>query len=239
MQQNSKYKPFYKQFLRLRKNIQNRPKLFKFKRQKWKKFQQYSKTQLAPFKRFKIKDQFQFSVSKFASKGNSFQKKFRDNLHELKGFGLFYGKLKKKYLKKHMLTSLKAKTLFDYRHRILKFFESRLDIILYRAHFSLTVESARQYILHGHILVNGVPVTIKSYILQENDLIEVHCDPKGRKQIKESLDRSNFWPIPPKHLIINYKTLQIIFSYTNSSNSIPIFNHYLNINALTINMRNL
>ena len=35
MKQNKRYKPFYKQFLRLRKNIQDRPKLFKFKRQKW------------------------------------------------------------------------------------------------------------------------------------------------------------------------------------------------------------
>ena len=31
MKQNKRNKPFYKQFLRLRKNIQDRPKLFKFK----------------------------------------------------------------------------------------------------------------------------------------------------------------------------------------------------------------
>lgn len=239
MKKNSRYKPFYKQFLRLRRNIQNRPKLFKFKRQKWKKFQQYSKNSLTPFKRFKIKDQFQFSASKFASKGNSFQRKFRDTLYEQKVFRLFYGSLKKKYLKKQIFLALKLRTFLDYRYQLIKLFESRLDIVLYRANFCLTIESARQYILHGHILVNRIPVKIKSYILQENDLIEIQCDLKGRKLIKENLEKSNFWPIPPKHLIINYKTLQILFLYTNHSNLMPIFNHYININALTIDPKRL
>ena len=93
MVQNKRYKPFYKQFLRLRKNVQNRPKLFKFKKQKWARFQQYSKKQLKFYRRFKIKDQLQLSVSKFASRGNSFQKKFRNNLYDRKVFSLFYGKL--------------------------------------------------------------------------------------------------------------------------------------------------
>ena len=74
MKPNKRYKPFYKQFLRLRKNVQDRPKLFKFKKQKWQNIQRYSKNQLKFYKRFKTKDQFQLSVSKFASRGNSFQK---------------------------------------------------------------------------------------------------------------------------------------------------------------------
>lgn len=233
MVKKSRYKPFYKQFLRLKKNIQNRPKLFKFKRQKWKKFQQYSKNQLKFYKRFKIKDQFQLSASRFASRGNSFQKKFRDNLYERKAFSLFYGKLKKKYLKRHVIAS------FNSQHAVLKFFESRLDTVLYRANFSLTIESARQFILHGHILVNGVSVRSKSYILKENDLISVGNDIKTRNLIKKSLDRSNFWPIPPKHLVINYRTLQILFIYTTTSNLMPVFNYYLNVNSLTMNIKKL
>ena len=52
-----RYKPFYKQFLRLRENVQDRPKLFKFNRQKWKQLQHFSKNKLKFYKRFKIKDQ--------------------------------------------------------------------------------------------------------------------------------------------------------------------------------------
>lgn len=241
MVSKKRHKPFYKQFLRLRKNIQNRPKLFKFRKQKWVRFQQYSKNQLKFFKRFKIKDQFQLSASKFASRGNSFQKKFRNNLYERKVFSLFYGKLKKKYLKKYILQFISSKPSFnnsiDFRHETLRFFESRLDTVLYRANFSSSIKSASQLILHGHVLVNGIQVKTKSYILKANDSIEIAHSLKSRNLVKKSLDRSNFWPIPPKHLLVNYKTLQIIFIYTNTSNLMPVFNHYLNIDSVITHIK--
>lgn len=241
MIQKKRYKPFYKQFLRLRKNIQDRPKLFKFKKQKWVKFQQYSKNQLKFYRRFKIKDQFQLSVSKFASRGNSFQRKFRNNLYERKAFSLFYGKLKKNYIKKHVLESIKSRStsnnFMDFRYKALKFFESRLDTVLYRSNFSLSIKGASQLILHGHVLVNGSPVKTKSYILKTNDLIEIAYNTKSRNLVKKNLDRSNFWPIPPKHLLINYKTLQILFVYNNTSNLMPVFNHYLNIDSIITNIK--
>jgi ribosomal protein S4 len=236
-----RHKPFYKQFLRLRRNIQNRPKLLKFKKQKWVRFQQYSKNQLKFFKRFKIKDQFQLSVSKFASRGNSFQKKFKNNLYDRKVFSLFYGKLKKKYFKKYIsqFANMRRSTgnFIDFRQRTLKFFESRLDTVLYRANFSLSIKSASQLIFHGHVLVNGVQVRTKSYVLKVNDLVEIAYSLKSRNLVKNNLDRSNFWPIPPKHLLINYNTLQILFIYTDTSNLMPAFNHYLNIDSIITNIK--
>jgi ribosomal protein S4 len=242
MKYKKRYKPFYKQFLRLRKNVQDRAKLFRFKKQKWQRFQQYSKNQLGFFKRFKIKDQFQLSVSKFASRGNSFQKKFRNNLHQRKLFSLFYGGLRKKYLKKSIIKSINTKnyinsSMTDFRYKALRFFESRLDTVLYRASFSLSIKDASQLILHGHILVNGVPVRTKSYLLKTHDLVEVAYQVKSRTLIKRSLERSNFWPIPPKHLLVNYKTLQILFVYSEDSNLMPTFNHYLNLNSVISNIK--
>ena len=234
-----RYKPFYKQFLRLRKNVQDRLKLFKFQKQKWKRLQQYSKSQLKFYKRFKIKDQFQFYVSRFTSRGNSFQKKFRNQLHERKLFSLFYGGLKKKYLKNVIKkNSLVQKHDMNRLSQILKFFESRLDIVLYRAKFALSVKGAAQLIKHGHVSINGNVVKSKSYILKCNDLIEISQNKKSRVLIQKNLDRSNFWPIPPKHLLVNYRTLQILFVYENSSNLMPVFNHYLNINSVVTNIRN-
>ena len=240
MVHKKRYKPFYKQFLRLRKNIQNRPKLLKFRKQKWIKFQHYLKNQFKFFKRFKIKDQFQFSVSKFASRGNSFQKKFKINLREQKNFSLFYGSLKKKYFKNHISYFINSKSLFnsfDYRHRILIFFESRLDTILYRANFTSSIRNASQLILHGCILVNQIIVTIKSYILKTNDLIEITHFTKSRNLVTRKLDKSNFWPIPPKYLLINYKTLQILYIFTNNLNLIPVFNHYLNLDSVVASIK--
>ena len=241
MPHKKRYKPFYKQFLLLRKNVQNRPKIFKFKKQKWAKFQQYSKNQLKFHRRFKIKDQFQLSVSKFTSRGNSFQKKFRNNLYERKIFSLFYGKLKKKYLKRHILQAIRSKTVsnnfMDFRYKVLRFFESRLDTVLYRANFSLSIKSAAQQIHHGHVLVNGEVIRTRSYILKTNDLIEIVPNKRSRNLVKKNLDRSNFWPIPPKHLLINYKTLQVLFIYETTSNLMPIFNHYLNIDSVITNIQ--
>lgn len=242
MKYKKRHKPFYKQFLRLKQNIQDRPKLFTFKKQKWQKFHENLKKQLKFYKRFKIKDQFQLSVSKFASKGNSFKRKFKNNLHERKIFSLFYGSLKKKYLKKSILKCIKTKNsgnsnLTDYRHVTFEFFESRLDNVLHKANFSLSIQEASQLILHGHVLINGKPVKTKSYKLKTNDLIEIAPNVKSRILVKKSVDRSNFWTLPPKHLLINYKTLQILFVYSNSSNLMPVLNHSLNLNSVIAHIK--
>ena len=46
MKYKKRNKPFYKQFLRLRQNVQNRTKLFTFKKQKWQRFNLTLKKQL-------------------------------------------------------------------------------------------------------------------------------------------------------------------------------------------------
>ncbi|MDX1718363.1 MAG: 30S ribosomal protein S4 [Anderseniella sp.] len=51
--------------------------------------------------------------------------------------------------------------------------ESRLDAVVYRAKFVPTVFAARQFVNHGHVLVNGKRVTIPSYRVKIDDVIEV------------------------------------------------------------------
>ncbi len=57
--------------------------------------------------------------------------------------------------------------------------ESRLDAVIYRANFVPTVFSARQFINHKHILVNGKCVNIPSYRLKVGDIVQVR--EKSRK----------------------------------------------------------
>jgi small subunit ribosomal protein S4 len=45
--------------------------------------------------------------------------------------------------------------------------------MIYRAKFVPTVFAARQFVSHGHISVNGRRVTVPSYRLRLNDLVEV------------------------------------------------------------------
>ena len=51
--------------------------------------------------------------------------------------------------------------------------ERRLDSVIYRAKFVPTVFAARQFLSHGHVKVNGRRVTIASYRVNVDDLIEV------------------------------------------------------------------
>ena len=51
--------------------------------------------------------------------------------------------------------------------------ERRLDAIVYRSKFVPTVFAARQFVNHGHILVNGKKVNIPSYRCQVGDVISV------------------------------------------------------------------
>ena len=51
--------------------------------------------------------------------------------------------------------------------------EARLDAVVYRAKFVPTPWAARQFVNHGHILVNGKKVDIASYRVKADDVISV------------------------------------------------------------------
>jgi small subunit ribosomal protein S4 len=70
---------------------------------------------------------------------------------------------------------------------LIGFLERRLDSVIYRAKFATTVFSARQLINHGHIRVNGKKVNIPSYLVKEEDAIEVKDKSKDLTMIIGSL----------------------------------------------------
>lgn len=51
--------------------------------------------------------------------------------------------------------------------------ERRLETVVYRAKFVPTVFAARQFVNHGHVMVNGKRVNIGSYKLKDGDVVEV------------------------------------------------------------------
>ena len=61
----------------------------------------------------------------------------------------------------------------DTGENLIGLLERRLDAVVYRARFSTTIFSARQLINHGHVKVNGKKVNIGSYIVKEEDTIEI------------------------------------------------------------------
>ncbi|PID82839.1 MAG: 30S ribosomal protein S4 [Clostridiales bacterium] len=51
--------------------------------------------------------------------------------------------------------------------------ETRLDNLVYRMQFANSIRQARQFVNHGHILVNGNKVDIPSYAVKPGDVISV------------------------------------------------------------------
>ena len=57
--------------------------------------------------------------------------------------------------------------------------ERRLDALIYRAKFVPTVFSARQFVSHGHVTVNGKRVTIPSYRVKVGDAVALKEKARG------------------------------------------------------------
>ena len=75
----------------------------------------------------------------------------------------------------------------DTAENLIGLLERRLDCVVYRAKLAITVFAARQLINHGHIKVNGKKVNISSYLLKEEDKVEIREKSKQLANIDISL----------------------------------------------------
>ena len=82
-------------------------------------------------------------------------------------------------------------------------------------------------ILHGKVLVNNKQIKNKGYITKSGDIISLNQ--KCLKLFETNAIKSLKWPIPPKHLIINYKTMQVLF--------LGNIKHTTLANAFSLNLR--
>ena len=75
----------------------------------------------------------------------------------------------------------------DTTENLIALLESRLDTVIYRAKFAPTVFSARQIINHGHVQVNKKRVNIASYVVKNDDLVEIREKSKNLVIVEGSL----------------------------------------------------
>ena len=217
---NRRNKPLYKKFLPLKKNIQNRKKLLQFKKKKWQKFQRL----ILKFKKKKFYDPISYFLFNFK---NFFSRKFKYNLQNKQRLSLFYGYLRKNYLKRLVKLTLKKFKILKLHATILflKKLETRLDTALFRSYFSYSFKNARQLILYKKVYVNNKIVKYNSYLLKKGDLITL--DKNVFKFVVYNILKLKTWPIPPKHYHVNYKTLQILIvediHYTNCLTYYPFW----------------
>lgn len=74
----------------------------------------------------------------------------------------------------------------DTSENLIGLLEQRLDAMVYRAKFVPTVFAARQFVNHGHVLVNGRRVNIPSYRCRVGDLIEVRETSREMNMVLET-----------------------------------------------------
>ena len=83
----------------------------------------------------------------------------------------YYGNMNERQFRNVYRKALKKKG--NTTENFIGLLERRLDTVIYRAKFAITVFSARQLINHGHVRVNGKKVNISSYLVSEKDTIEI------------------------------------------------------------------
>lgn len=216
VKKNTRHKPLYKKFLRLKTNPWSNNKFLqiklntahhsnqkffnknlpikkeflqidRFKKEKWVKFLDFLKKTNKFYRKFKPYKLYSYESLKFASQSNSLKKKFRNELVRKKIFSYAYGVMSRKYLKAKMIAIYNSKSSQNPMRTSIEFFESRLDSVLYRSKFASSFKNAHQLISHKHVKVNNQIKQNKSYILKQGDLIQI--DFKTIKAIKMSLNK--------------------------------------------------
>ena len=87
---------------------------------------------------------------------------------KLKGY---YGNISERQFRRYYIEADLRKG--DTSENLVALLERRLDAVVYRMKLVPTVFSSRQFINHGHILVNSKRVNIPSYKVKDGDVIEV------------------------------------------------------------------
>ena len=87
---------------------------------------------------------------------------------KLKGY---YGNISERQFRRYYIEADLRKG--DTSENLIALLERRLDAVVYRMKLVPTVFASRQFINHGHILVNSKRVNIPSYKVKDGDVIEV------------------------------------------------------------------
>lgn len=76
-------------------------------------------------------------------------------------------------------------------HLLLQRLECRLDNIVYKLKFASTIFQAQQLVAHGHILVDGKKVDIRSFEVKAGMTISIKEKSQNMKGLKENLENTS------------------------------------------------
>ncbi len=133
---------------------------------------------------------------------------------KLKGY---YGNIGEKQFHKYYVEAVRRKG--DTGENLIELLERRLDAVIYRMKFAITPFAARQFVNHGHVLVNGKRVNIASYLVQDNDVVEVR---EKSKQLAMVLDASQSGERDvPEYLEVDHRAMKGRFARPPKLSDVP------------------
>ena len=102
---------------------------------------------------------------------------------------------------------------------LLQMLEMRLDNLVYRMGFAPSRRAARQYVLHGHVLVNDRKNTRPSSVLREGDVIKVSDRSQSKAYAGQFIENAESRGIAP-WLSVNKESLSGEVRHTPSREEI-------------------
>jgi len=133
---------------------------------------------------------------------------------KLKGY---YGDLTEKQFRK--IYDEAERQRGDTSELLIGLLERRLDAIVYRAKFVPTIFSARQFVNHGHVAVNGRRVNIASYRVKEGDVVSVRDKSRQLAIVLEAIGSPE--RDVPEYLAVDHSKLTAEFVRAPALGDVP------------------
>lgn len=129
----------------------------------------------------------------------------------------YYGNISEKQFRKYYQEAVRRKG--DTSENLIDLLERRLDTVVYRMKFVPTVFAARQFVSHGHVTVNGRRVNIPSFLVADNDVVEVR---EKSKQLTSLLDAAQSGEREvPEYLQVDHRAMKGAFMRTPKLMDVP------------------
>ncbi len=123
---------------------------------------------------------------------------------KLKGY---YGNIGERQFRRYYQEAVRRRG--DTGEKLIELLERRLDAVVYRAKFVPTVFAARQFVNHGHILVNGKRVNIPSYQVRDGDVVQIKEKSRELPLVLDAVDSGE--RDLPDYLDLNLKDMSARF----------------------------
>ena len=113
----------------------------------------------------------------------------------------------------------KAARRGDMVNSLVQFLEARLDAVVLRGGLARSIYGARQYVNHGHILVDGKKVDIPSFRVKPGQKVSVRPKSQRMNCFQEALDSA---APPPPYIERDKKAFSVVFSYDPQREEVPV-----------------